>query len=103
MAAAKIKKGDRVVVLSGKDKGKHGDVTQAMPKDGKVIVVGRQHRDAPPQAEPGQPAGRPRAHRSAAARFEGRDRGSEDGQADARPLRDPRRQEGPRRREVRGD
>ena len=40
MAAAKIKKGDRVVVLSGKDKGKTGDVTQAMPKDGKVIVSG---------------------------------------------------------------
>ena len=40
MAAAKIKKGDRVVVLSGKDKGKHGEVTKAMPKDGKVIVSG---------------------------------------------------------------
>ncbi len=40
MAAAKIKKGDRVVVLSGKDKGKTGDVTQAMPKDGKVVVAG---------------------------------------------------------------
>ena len=31
MAAAKIKKGDRVVVLSGKDKGKTGDVTKAFP------------------------------------------------------------------------
>ena len=40
MSAAKIKKGDRVVVLSGKDKGKHGEVTKAMPKDGKVIVSG---------------------------------------------------------------
>jgi large subunit ribosomal protein L24 len=40
MAASKIKKGDRVVVLSGKDKGKHGEVTKAMPKDGKVIVSG---------------------------------------------------------------
>ena len=40
MAAAKIKKGDRVVVLSGKDKGKTGEVTKAMPKDGKVIVSG---------------------------------------------------------------
>jgi large subunit ribosomal protein L24 len=40
MAAAKIKKGDKVVVLSGKDKGKHGEVTKAMPKDGKVIVSG---------------------------------------------------------------
>lgn len=40
MAAAKIKKGDRVVVLSGKDKGKHGEVTKAMPKEGKVLVSG---------------------------------------------------------------
>ncbi len=40
MAAARIKKGDRVIVLSGKDKGKTGDVTQSMPKDGKVIVSG---------------------------------------------------------------
>lgn len=40
MSAAKIKKGDTVVVLSGKDKGKTGQVTKAMPKDGKVIVSG---------------------------------------------------------------
>jgi large subunit ribosomal protein L24 len=40
MSAAKIKKGDRVVVLSGRDKGKHGEVTIAMPKDGKVVVSG---------------------------------------------------------------
>ncbi len=40
MAAAKIKKGDRVVILSGKDKGKTGEVTKAMPKDGKVVVSG---------------------------------------------------------------
>ena len=40
MAGLKIKKGDRVVVLSGKDKGKTGDVTKAFPKDGKVVVSG---------------------------------------------------------------
>jgi large subunit ribosomal protein L24 len=40
MAAQKIKKGDRVVVLSGKDKGRSGEVTKAMPKEGKVIVSG---------------------------------------------------------------
>jgi large subunit ribosomal protein L24 len=40
MASAKIKKGDNVVVLSGRDKGKHGVVTAAMPKVGKVIVAG---------------------------------------------------------------
>jgi large subunit ribosomal protein L24 len=40
MAAAKIKKGDTVVVLSGKDKGKTGEVTRSLPKDGKVVVAG---------------------------------------------------------------
>ncbi|MBN9990709.1 50S ribosomal protein L24, partial [Listeria monocytogenes] len=40
MATAKIKKGDRVIVLSGKDKGKTGEVTMALPKDGKVVVAG---------------------------------------------------------------
>ena len=38
--AAKIKKGDKVVVLSGKDKGKTGEVTKSLPKDGKVVVAG---------------------------------------------------------------
>ena len=40
MAAQKIRKGDTVVVLSGKDKGKTGEVTKSMPKDGKVVVAG---------------------------------------------------------------
>ena len=40
MAAQRIKKGDKVVVLSGKDKGRTGEVVKAMPKDGKVIVSG---------------------------------------------------------------
>jgi large subunit ribosomal protein L24 len=40
MAAAKIRKGDRVVVLSGKDKGKTGEVTRSMPKENKVVVSG---------------------------------------------------------------
>ena len=35
-----IKKGDVVVVLSGKDKGKQGKVLEAMPADRKVIVEG---------------------------------------------------------------
>jgi large subunit ribosomal protein L24 len=40
MSAAKIKKGDKVVILSGKDKGKHGEVTKAFPKEMKVLVGG---------------------------------------------------------------
>ena len=35
-----VKKGDTVVVLSGKDKGKQGKIISAMPKVGKVIVEG---------------------------------------------------------------
>ena len=53
MSALKIKKGDKVVVLSGKDKGKTGEVTKAFPKDGKVIVSGvnvaTRHRKATQQ------------------------------------------------------
>ena len=40
MAAAKIKKGDTVVVRSGKDKGRTGTVLQVLPQDGKVVVSG---------------------------------------------------------------
>jgi large subunit ribosomal protein L24 len=36
----KIHKGDHVVVLSGKDKGKRGEVLRAMPKTGDVLVDG---------------------------------------------------------------
>ena len=55
MAAAKIKKGDSVVVRSGKDKGRTGTVLQVLPKDGKVVVSGvniaARHRK-PTQANP---------------------------------------------------
>ena len=36
----RIKKNDTVVVITGKDKGKHGKVLKAMPKDNKVVVEG---------------------------------------------------------------
>ena len=46
----KIRKGDRVIVLQGKDRGKEGVVMRAMPKEGKVIVDGvniaRKHQKA---------------------------------------------------------
>ena len=54
-AKMRIKKGDQVIVLSGKDKGKTGTVTLASPKDQKVIVggvnVATRHRK-PSQANP---------------------------------------------------
>ncbi|MBA4165837.1 MAG: 50S ribosomal protein L24 [Erythrobacter sp.] len=55
MAAAKIKKGDSVVVLSGKDKGLTGTVSKVLPAEGKVVVAGvnvaTRHRK-PSQANP---------------------------------------------------
>ena len=40
MSALKIKKGDKVVILSGKDKGKTGEVTRSLPRESKVVVAG---------------------------------------------------------------
>jgi large subunit ribosomal protein L24 len=53
--AQKIKKGDTVVVLAGKDKGRSGEVTKVLPKQDKVLVSGvnvhARHRK-PTQANP---------------------------------------------------
>ena len=38
--AVKIKKGDHVVVLTGRDKGKHGEVLKVMPEENRAIVKG---------------------------------------------------------------
>ncbi|MEL7026577.1 MAG: 50S ribosomal protein L24 [Pseudomonadota bacterium] len=38
--AAKLKKGDKVRVLAGKDKGKEGEITQVLPAKGKAVVDG---------------------------------------------------------------
>ena len=38
--AAKIKKGDKVVVLAGRDKGNEGEVLRVVPKDDRVVVSG---------------------------------------------------------------
>jgi large subunit ribosomal protein L24 len=55
--AAKIKKGDRVIVTAGRDKGKRGEVRQVMPDDGRAIVAGvnqvRRHTRQTAQTEGG--------------------------------------------------
>jgi large subunit ribosomal protein L24 len=38
--AAKLRKGDKIIVISGKDKSKTGEITRVIPKDGKAIVTG---------------------------------------------------------------
>ncbi|MBI5940361.1 MAG: 50S ribosomal protein L24 [Caulobacter sp.] len=53
--AAKIKKGDKVVLLTGKDKGKSGDVVRVFPKEERVVVGGLnmvQRHTKPTQADP---------------------------------------------------
>ena len=40
MAKMNVKKGDKVVVLSGKDKGKESVIVRALPAEGKVVVEG---------------------------------------------------------------
>jgi len=40
MAKLKIKKGDHVVVVTGKDKGKHGEVLKVIPSENRAIVQG---------------------------------------------------------------
>jgi large subunit ribosomal protein L24 len=55
--AAKIKKGDRVIVTAGRDKGKRGEVRHVMPEDGRAIVAGvnlvRRHTRQTAQTEGG--------------------------------------------------
>ena len=56
MPKLKIKKGDQVVVLSGDDKGKTGEVVKSMPKEGKVVVQGvnlLKRHTKPSQTTPG--------------------------------------------------
>ncbi|MDP1630301.1 MAG: 50S ribosomal protein L24 [Caulobacter sp.] len=53
--SAKIKKGDHVVLLTGKDKGKTGNVTRVLPKDERVFVGGLnmvQRHTKPSQGDP---------------------------------------------------
>jgi large subunit ribosomal protein L24 len=53
--AAKIRKGDRVVVLAGKDKGREGTVAKVFPKESRVLVSGInmvQRHTRPSQADP---------------------------------------------------
>ena len=53
--SAKIKKGDRVVVLTGKDKGRQGAVLKVLPKDERVVVEGLnmvQRHTRPSQGDP---------------------------------------------------
>jgi large subunit ribosomal protein L24 len=55
--AAKIKKGDKVVVLTGRDKGRTGEVLEVRPSEGRAVVRGihmiKRHQRQSPQQEGG--------------------------------------------------
>jgi large subunit ribosomal protein L24 len=57
MPKLKIKKGDRVVVISGKDKGKKGEVLKVLPAENRAVVKGvsivRKHQRQSPTQEGG--------------------------------------------------
>ncbi len=55
--AARIRKGDRVEVITGADRGKRGEVLQVMPKDNRAVVQGvniaKRHTKASGMGQPG--------------------------------------------------
>ena len=55
--AARIRKGDRVVVISGADRGKRGEVLQVLPKEDRAVVQGvsiaKRHTKAQGATQPG--------------------------------------------------
>ena len=64
-AKFKIKKGDQVMVISGKDKGKQGPVLRVIPEDAMIVVDGvaivKRHLKNPVRGQVGRIAERPRA------------------------------------------
>ena len=92
MSAAKIRKGDKVVVLSGRDKGKTGEVDRVDAQGRQGDRVRRQRRDPPPKPTQLNPQGGLERKEAPMHRLEGRDRRPQGRQGDPRPLRN--RQDG---------
>jgi large subunit ribosomal protein L24 len=55
----KLKKGDTVVVIAGKDKGAQGEIAQVFPQGQQGHRRGGQHRDEAPEVAQGERPGRP--------------------------------------------
>ena len=85
--AAKIRKGDKVVVLTGRDKGRTGEVIEVRPTEERALVRGvnivKRH-----QRQTGQPGRRHHFQGSAAAPVQHRRRRSQGRQADPGRLQD---------------
>jgi large subunit ribosomal protein L24 len=64
-AKFKVKKGDQVMVISGKDKGKQGQVSRVIPQEAKIVVDGvaivKRHLKNPTRGQTGRIVERPRA------------------------------------------
>ena len=56
--AAKLKKGDTVIVLTGKDKGRKGEISAVAPKDNKAVVDGVNIAIRHTKQSPGSQGGR---------------------------------------------
>ena len=57
MAKLKIKKGDNVIVIAGRDRGKTGEVLRVMPEDSRLVVQGVNMVKRHTAPRPGQPGG----------------------------------------------
>ena len=57
MTKLKIKKGDNVVVIAGRDRGKSGEVIRVIPEEGRLVVQGINMVKRHTAPRPGQPGG----------------------------------------------
>lgn len=59
----KLKKGDKVVVIAGKDRGTSGTISRVLPKEGRVVIDGinmvKKHKRATAQSKKGQIVDKP--------------------------------------------
>ena len=85
--AAKIKKGDKVVVLAGRDRGRNGEVIRMLPAEQRALVRGVNMVQAPSEAI-GAIGGRHHLEGSSHPSVEPCHRRSEGRQGDARGLQD---------------
>ena len=69
--SAKLKKGDRVIVISGRDKGKRGEVLKVYPDEGRVLITGvnmiKRHQKQTARAQGGIVSKEAPIHRSKVA------------------------------------
>lgn len=88
MSAFKLKKGDKVVVLAGREKGRKGEIIRMLPADERAIVSGLNKVKRHTRPSAGNPGGI--VEGSADPYLQPRHRGPQGRQADSRRFPDPR-------------